>query len=110
MTFRPALIASAAVLLAGSLALSSVVSTTAPARAEGGHSFIVPANDGYDLAECLAQGAACGKVVADAWCEAQGYGKSEGFGPSDPAETTASIAVKAGAPATPKTYTISCHD
>lgn len=35
--------------------------------------FLVPGNDGYGIADCLAEGASCGKAVADSYCEAQGF-------------------------------------
>jgi hypothetical protein len=110
MTMRPALLAAVFACAAGALAISSVITSTAPALAEGGHSVIIPANDGYGLAECLGEGAACGKLVADAWCEAQGFGKSETFGPADAAEVTASIAVKTTSPVAPKSYLVSCQN
>lgn len=110
MTLRTVLLASALACATGALGLSSVITSTAPARAEGGHSFVIPANDGYGLAECLSEGAACGKVVADAWCEAQGFGKAEAFGPADATEVTASISTKPTSPATPTAFTVSCRD
>jgi len=41
--------------------------------------FMVPAADGYGVAECLISDRACGQVVADSWCEAQGYRKAVSF-------------------------------
>ncbi|HZB62058.1 MAG TPA: hypothetical protein VE423_05265 [Microvirga sp.] len=41
--------------------------------------FMVPAADGYGVAECLISDRACGQVVADSWCEAQGYRKAASF-------------------------------
>jgi hypothetical protein len=41
--------------------------------------FMVPAADGYGVAECLTSNRACGQVVADSWCEAQGYVKAASF-------------------------------
>jgi len=51
------------------------------ARAEESHDYIIAANDGYGLQECLAEGGECGQVVADAWCEAHGHGAAVSFGP-----------------------------
>ncbi len=56
-------------------------------------SFVIPANDGYGVHECLEPGAACGQVVADALCEAHGLAKSVAFGAAE--DVTAST----GAPA-----------
>ena len=56
----------------------------------GGPTFVIPANDGYGIGECVESGSPCGKVVADAWCEAQGFRRSASIGPAD-VETTGSI-------------------
>ena len=42
--------------------------------------FIIPATDGYGIADCLTTGNACGVIVADAWCEAHGYSRAATFG------------------------------
>lgn len=109
MSPRLLLLASVVTLAAG-LSLTCVATTSGAALAEGGHSVVIPANDGYGLAECLAEGAACGRIVADAWCEAQGYGKADTFGPADPAEVTSSISVRSPPQTSPSAYTVICKD
>ena len=52
--------------------------------------FLIPANDGYGLADCLEEGASCGPLVANAWCEAKGFRTAKQFGRAEPAEITAS--------------------
>jgi len=52
--------------------------------------FLVPSSDGYGVAECLTSGSACGHVVANTWCEAQGYARAVSFRQID-ADTTAGI-------------------
>jgi hypothetical protein len=42
--------------------------------------FLIPASDGYGIADCLTTGNACGVIVADAWCEAHGYSRAATFG------------------------------
>jgi hypothetical protein len=42
--------------------------------------FVIPASDGYGVADCLTGGSDCGRIVADAWCEAQGFSRAETFG------------------------------
>ena len=54
-------------------------------------SFLIPANDGYGVADCLAHGRGLRRIVANAWCEAHGLGKAAQFGPVDPADVTASV-------------------
>jgi hypothetical protein len=83
-----------ALLLAGlSLSLLGTESTQAASPAQA--TFIVPANDGYGIGDCATTGSSCGKVVADSWCEAQGFARSESFGIADPADVTGSIVGKA---------------
>jgi hypothetical protein len=52
-------------------------------RADDAHSFVVAANDGYGVQDCLGEGGECGRVVADAWCEANGHGVALSFGRAD---------------------------
>jgi len=53
--------------------------------------FLVPAADGYGVAECLISNQACGQVVADTWCEAQGYARAVSFRQVQAEEMTGSI-------------------
>ncbi|MGO4704453.1 hypothetical protein AB4072_01590 [Microvirga sp. 2MCAF38] len=78
------------------LSLCVGLSSTALSASEA--TFIVPANDGYGIAECMTGGLACGKMVADSWCEAQGYAKAVSFREIQPEETTGSVQKVASAP------------
>jgi hypothetical protein len=65
----------------------------------GGDNFVVNADEGYGLSDCIRNGDDCAKVVADAWCEAHGHGEAKAFGPARD-NITASIvksSVKSGA-------------
>lgn len=86
-----------AVLGLGFAALSvAAAMTLAPSQTKAaGPTFVIPANDGYGIAECVESASPCGKVVADAWCEAQGFRRSASVGPVD-VETTGSIDTKRG--------------
>jgi hypothetical protein len=53
------------------MAVSAIM--PAVAQAAPNNRFLVPGNDGYGIAECLAEGGACGQAVADSYCEAQGF-------------------------------------
>jgi hypothetical protein len=53
--------------------------------------FLVPTQDGYGVGECLASGGACGKEVADAWCEAHGFARAVSLGPAAPEDATGSV-------------------
>jgi hypothetical protein len=70
-----------------------------PAAALGAENFVVSAADGYGVNECIASGADCAKIVADAWCEAHGHGQASAFGPAS--DATASIG-KVSGKSTPK--------
>jgi hypothetical protein len=61
-----------------------------PVRARAATSFVIPANDGYGLGECITAGKPCGRIVADAWCEAHGQGPARAFGRAE--DITASLA------------------
>lgn len=45
--------------------------------------FVLPANDGYGVADCIAGGLECGAVVAQSWCATQGFSRAERFGPDE---------------------------
>lgn len=62
--------------------------------------FLVSQNDGYGVAECLASGGECGRIVANAWCETKGYVRATSFAPVAPEDFTGSIErVSTGRPA-----------
>lgn len=63
--------------------------------------FVVPAQDGYDFGECLTGGGACGKIVANSWCETQGYARAVSFEVAAPEDITGSIVRVAAAAKTP---------
>jgi hypothetical protein len=57
--------------------------------------FLIPASEGYGVAECLTGGGDCGRVIAQAWCEAQGYGAVTAFGPLKAEDVTGAVPVTA---------------
>jgi hypothetical protein len=74
---------------AGSLVVLPNGATRAAAKDA---TFLIPAADGYGVADCLtAPDSECGRVVADAYCEAQGFAKSESFGRAAAEDVTASV-------------------
>jgi hypothetical protein len=78
------------------------------AQAVEGHTFIIAATDGYGVEDCLAEGGECGRVVADAWCEAHGRGPAISFGLAD--DVTGAIAITAAAEKPHGPYIIRCGD
>ena len=77
-----------------------------PGEAQQKNRFLVPGNDGYGIAECLAEGGACGQAVADSYCEAQGF-KAGALSYGDAgAEVTASTVKRGPRPAA---FAIECR-
>jgi hypothetical protein len=78
-----------------SVALGGPVSAQGPkqgAEPAKGKTFIIQRDDGYGVSDCLERGPnSCGQVVADAYCESQGFAKAQSFGKVDPSEITGSI-------------------
>ena len=60
-----------------------------PAHSGEKTSFVIPSRDGYGISECLGENSACGRVIADSWCEAHGLAKASSFGVLD--DMTAAI-------------------
>jgi hypothetical protein len=72
---------------------SLVVLPNGETRAAGPDAtFLIPAADGYGVADCLAASESeCGRVVADAYCEAQGFARAESFGRAAADDVTGAI-------------------
>lgn len=70
------------VSLAGALVTSFTLVATTESRAFIGDraTFVIPASEGYGIADCLTGGETCGDIVAQAWCEAHGYGAVREYG------------------------------
>lgn len=79
----------------GTAVASFTIMPNGASRASAGPheaTFLIPATDGYGVADCLSgANQECGLVVANAWCEAQGYAKAAHFGPARPEDHTGSI-------------------
>lgn len=65
--------------------LGAVLVFAAPGApyAREANTFVIAAASGYGVEDCLAEGGECGRVVADAWCEANGQGAALKFGRSE---------------------------
>jgi hypothetical protein len=77
------------------------------ACAAEGSTFIIAATEGYGVEDCLAEHGECGRVVADAWCEAHGHGAAISFGSAD--DVTSAISGDS-AHATGAPYFVSCGE
>ncbi|MDH7796186.1 MULTISPECIES: hypothetical protein [unclassified Beijerinckia] len=67
--------------------------------AEPVRSFVIAAEDGYGVSECVASRQECGRVVADAWCAGHGFGKASAYGSADDVTGSTGITTAAAAPA-----------
>jgi len=98
------------------LAVAAVSFTVLPAigtrasAVKSGATFLIPASEGYGVAECLIAGSECGRVVADSWCEAQGYGRAERFGVAAPADLTGSVPTVQSSADRNRPISITCAD
>jgi hypothetical protein len=100
------LIARTALPLVAICALAAALSRV---QAETTTTFVIPGNDGYGLGECITTGKPCGRIVADAWCEAHGQGPARAFGRAE--DITASIgAASVKDAAAPGSILVSCGE
>jgi len=72
--------------------------------------FMVPSADGYGVAECLISNRACGQVVADTWCEAQGYTRAVSFRQLGIEENTGAIQKASMSPPEDRPVSITCSN
>ena len=72
------------IVLSGSVTLLAAFAFISPShKAQAAAStFVIPASDGYGVADCLATGGDCASGVANAWCVAQGYSRASDFHPA----------------------------
>ncbi len=80
--------------LSGALATSFTLLSANESRAFIGErsTFLIPASEGYGVAACLGEQRSCGEIVAQAWCEAHGYGHVANFGVARLGESQADTA------------------
>jgi hypothetical protein len=100
-----------AVLSALGVLVSATVPALAASQAAGVEkTFLIPSSDGYGVAECLTTGGECGQVVADAWCESQGYAKSASYGIAAQDEYTGAIEAAPAVKTSDRPIRITCRD
>jgi hypothetical protein len=86
--------------------MASLAVVSAAAEAAPNNRFLVPGNDGYGIAECLAEGGACGQAVADSYCAAHGF-KLGALSYGDASTEITATTVKRGA--RPSAFAIECR-
>ncbi len=80
-----------------------------PANARENETFVISASEGYGVSECFTKGAACGPVMADAWCQSQGHVRATAFGLASDITATIDGPAKA-ATREPGATLITCSD
>jgi hypothetical protein len=86
-----AAVAFTAVLASGAASFTLLPNGTKAAAPSSQGTFLVSANDGYGFGDCLTSGSQCGQVVANAWCETQGFSRALAFEPARPGDLTGSV-------------------
>lgn len=68
--------------LSAALSMSFLIAPSGGTRAAADATglFVLPPNDGYGVADCIANGAECGAVVAQSWCTSHGFSHADRFG------------------------------
>ena len=90
-------------------AFVALAASRVPSQAQSAHMLVIPASDGYGFDDCLVGNKPCGRVIADAWCEAHGMSASTSFGRAD--DITASIGtVSTVAKVEPGAFIVNCKD
>jgi len=89
-----------------SLAMLPATGTVAAPKAE--RTYLIPAGDGYGVADCIASKSECGQIVADAWCESQGHRSATAYGVAAREDITGSTPRPANVAQTEQPLTITC--
>ncbi len=107
---RPTVALLALVLAASALPARAGSDSAAP-RKPVEKTFLIPAEDGYGVGECLSGGPSeCGQVVANAWCESQGFASASNYGVAAQDEYTGSIDGAVPAKSAPRPLRVTCQD
>jgi hypothetical protein len=86
-------------IIGAGLSLSVLPTTGTNAAPSEQRTFLIPAGDGYGVADCISSKSECGKIVADAWCESQGYARASAFGLASREDFTGSLSKTKATPA-----------
>jgi hypothetical protein len=98
-------------ILAGLLALTALKE-----RVLADQTFVIPADDGYGLDDCLGKDRGSAEVVAAAWCEAHGlsgplaYGRAEDVATGSIAGANAKGDTQQAAKRDPDAFVVTCKD
>jgi hypothetical protein len=105
----------------GALLALALISSTALAGGDGEtparstpqveKTFLIPAGEGYGVGDCLSDAdSGCGQVVANAWCEAQGFASAGSFGIAAQDEYTGAVPAAPVIKQAERPIRITCQD
>ncbi|RDJ22852.1 hypothetical protein DWF00_05645 [Bosea caraganae] len=98
-------------IIGAGLSLAVLPPSKTVAAPNANRTFLIPASDGYGVADCLSTKASeCGKIVADAWCESQGFAKSVAFGTAAREDFTGTVTKQAQVDPAEQPLTITCGE
>lgn len=97
-------------IIGGGLSLAIVPTSRTEAAPKGERVFLIPAGDGYGVADCIATQSECGKIVATAWCESQGYLTATAYGLAAKEDFTGTVARPVSATSDEQPLAITCRD
>lgn len=89
-------------IIGGGLSLAIVPTTKTKAAPNDQRTFLIPAGDGYGVADCISSKAECGRIVANAWCESKGFARASAFGLASREDFTGSVSKAKTASAPPE--------
>lgn len=98
-------------MIGGGLSLAVLPTSKTVAASKAQNTFIIPASDGYGVADCLSSKTSeCGKIVADAWCESQGFAKAVSFGTAAREDFTGTVSKTSADSPAEQPLTITCGE
>ncbi|MCA0400497.1 MAG: hypothetical protein LCH38_06745 [Proteobacteria bacterium] len=80
------------------------------AQAKKQRDFVIAGSEGYGTQECLTSQSQCGRIVADAWCEAKGFKAALAYRQLDRDEITGSTNARTPSGKPVESFLISCRD
>jgi hypothetical protein len=82
-------------IIGAGLSLAVVPTSGTVAAPKPERTYLIPASDGYGVADCIASKAECGQIVANAWCEAQGHRIAKTYGVASAEDFTGTVKASA---------------
>jgi hypothetical protein len=95
-------------IIGAGLSLSVLPSTDTIAKPTDQQTFLIPASDGYGVADCISSKSECGKIVANAWCEAKGFKTATSYGIAAREDFTGSLSKQVPAASQEQPLVITC--